>query len=89
MDDSQFAKEWEQTRSRGFARFVVNQGATWGVSVALVVSFGEWSANGTVDLLHGLAVLAACIAIGCVFAPLTWHKREARYKYFLEHASDQ
>ena len=84
-----FVKEWEQTRNRGFARFVVTQGATWGVSVAVVVLFGEWTKNGTVDPLHGLAVLAACIAVGCVFAPLSWHKRESRYKSFLEHSSGQ
>ena len=82
-----FVKEWEQTRNCGFRRFVVTQGATWGVSVAVVVLLGEWTKNGTVDPLHGLAVLAACIAVGCVFAPLSWHKRESGYKSFLEHSS--
>ena len=31
MDDSEFAKGWEGTRSRGFARFVVVEGATFGI----------------------------------------------------------
>ena len=89
MDDSKFAKMWEQTRSRGFARFVVTQGASWGVSITVAVLFGEWLRGGALDPLRVLAVLAACIAIGCVFAPFAWHKREDRYRYFLERSSDR
>ena len=74
MDGAEFAKSWEQTRRRGFGRFVVSQSATWGISVSLAVLFGEWTKNGAVDPLHGLAVLAAGIALGCasIASPRIW-----------------
>jgi hypothetical protein len=46
MDDSEFAKGWKRTRSRGFARFVVTRGASWGASLAVFVLVGEWFNRG-------------------------------------------
>lgn len=88
MDDSRFAKEWEKTRSRGFARFVMTQGASWGAYFAFAVLFGEWLNNAAFNPLRSLGVLAAFIAVGCIVAPLVWHKREDRYRYFPESSSD-
>jgi hypothetical protein len=87
MDDSKFARAWEKTRSRGFARFVVTQGASWGISFAVAVLFGEWLNDVAFNPLRSLGILAAFIAVGCIVAPLAWHKREDRYKYFIERAA--
>ena len=78
MDDSEFAKGWERTRGRGFVRFVMTRGASWGGSLAVFVLVGEWLNGGAFDPLRIVAVLAACTAIGCVFAPLAWHQCEDR-----------
>ena len=89
MHDSKFAKEWEKTRSRGFARFVVTQGASLGVSFTVAVLVGEWLNDVAFNPLRSLGILAAFIAVGCIVAPLIWHQREGRYRYFLERSSGQ
>lgn len=84
MDDSEFAKGWEGTRSRGFARFVVVEGATFGIcfAVTIAVPISEWLT--TFDRLHVLAAFAGCMALGCLTASLVWQWRENRDKRFIE-----
>ena len=85
--EAKFAKEWEETRRRGFGWFVADHGTNWGIGLATFVLVGEWLDGGAFDLLRILAVLAGCIAVGCVIAPLRWYKREGRYKYLIERFS--
>ena len=86
MDDSAFAQEWAKTRQQGFGRFVVSHGVGWGISVAVGVLVTEWLDDGSFSLTRSLCGLAAFVAIGCIVAPLVWHKREDRYRRFVERS---
>jgi hypothetical protein len=86
--EADFVKDWEKTRRRGFGRFVVTRGSDYGVFLALFILVGEWLDGRELDPLRILAVLAACFAVGCMFAPLAWYNREARYRHFIERSSD-
>lgn len=86
MEDSAFAQEWAKTRQQGFGRFVVGHGVGWGISVTVAVLVGEWFDGVSFSPTRSLCGLAAFVAIGCIVAPLVWHKREDRYRYFIERS---
>ena len=87
MDDSMFAKDWEQTRQRGVWRYIVDRAWNWCVFVAVFILIGVWLDGDPFELLHFVLMLAVGFAGCCVWAPLGWYLREARYKEFLERAS--
>ena len=87
MDDSKFAMDWEQTRQRGFWRFVASRGVAWGIFLAVFILVGVWLDGDPFDPLRFALMLALGFAAGCVYAPLSWYNREARYKYFVEDSS--
>ena len=83
-----FAKEWEQTRERGFWRFVLSRAANWLLFVAIFILLGVWLDGDRFEPVRFLLMLVGWFGVGCLFAPLGWYTREARYRQFLERRPD-
>jgi len=87
MTDEQFLKDWELARQRGFMRFVVVRGTEWGASFAITYLVGIWLKDHVFDPKHAAAAFLVFIGAGCLFSPITWWKREDRYKRVLEQGT--
>lgn len=81
--DKKFIQEWEQWKQKGFWRFILFNGISWG----LLTGIPMWVMHTFIDevyrtfwafFIHFLVVLILGI-VG--FAPLMWYINERQYKF--------
>jgi hypothetical protein len=87
MDDSKFVKEWEQTRQRGFWRFVLGRAVYWVIFFAVFMLLGVWLDDDPFEPVRFLLMLVGYFGVGCLFSPLGWYTREVHYRDILERSS--
>lgn len=89
MTDAELLTEWPATRQRGFWKFVLVRGVSWGAPVAIACLVAKWPKDQAIDLWQIILAFAIFIAAGCVFGPITWWKREAEYKRLLASQTER
>ncbi len=88
--DKKFMQEWEQWKQKGFWRFILFNGISWGLLTGITLALVTYSIRGIYEGWQSILLQILVFTMGGIisFAPTMWYINERKYKFLKKKGNE-